>query len=98
LFSNFGADVDLAAPGVDIRSTVPRGTCPMCDPTGYNFSSGTSMAAPHVTGAAALYLATHPGASPTQVKTALRNVREDIPLPNDPDGINEGVLYVGTNF
>jgi subtilisin family serine protease len=57
--------------------------------------NGTSMASPHVAGAAALYLATHPGASPAQVKSELINSRERIALPGDPDGIAEGVLYVG---
>jgi subtilisin family serine protease len=44
------------------------------------------MAAPHVAGAAALYLAAHPGAAPAQVRTALLDSRELIA------GINEGVL------
>ena len=94
-FSNFGAEINIAAPGVDILSTVPTGPCELCDPSGYKRLNGTSMASPHVAGAAALYLATHPGASPAQVKTELINSRERIALPGDPDGIAEGVLYVG---
>ncbi|MCC6167020.1 MAG: S8 family serine peptidase [Caldilineaceae bacterium] len=53
-FSNFGNWVDIAAPGVNILSTVPTGSCPICDPSGYATISGTSMATPHVTGAVAL--------------------------------------------
>ena len=53
-FSNFGDWVDCAAPGVAIIATVPTGTCPLCDATGYRNLSGTSMAAPHVAGLAAL--------------------------------------------
>src|SRR5829696_8740750 len=87
-FSNFGADVDIAAPGVDILSTI-RG--------GYARGYGTSMASPHVAGAAALFLAKHPGATPVEVKIYLRRNREAVALPRDPDGINEGVLDVGTH-
>ncbi len=63
-FSNYGAGVDLIAPGVCITSTWKGG--------GYNTTSGTSMASPHVTGAAALYLSDHPGASPAAVASALK--------------------------
>ena len=53
-FSNFGATtVDLAAPGVDILSTMPGGS--------YGLNSGTSMAAPHVAGVLALVRDLHPG-------------------------------------
>ncbi|MEK7790628.1 MAG: S8 family serine peptidase, partial [Deltaproteobacteria bacterium] len=47
-FSNFGSAVDVAGPGVDILSTLPRGL--------YGKKSGTSMAAPHGTGVVALHL------------------------------------------
>ena len=63
-FSNFGADVDLIAPGVCIISSAPNG--------GLATFSGTSMASPHVAGAAALYKANNPDATPAQVKAALQ--------------------------
>ncbi|MPY55337.1 S8 family peptidase [Streptomyces acidicola] len=66
-FSNWGSSLDLFAPGVAITSASHRSD------TGKATFDGTSMAAPHVTGAAALYLADHRGATPAQVSQALVN-------------------------
>lgn len=63
-FSNHGVgSVDLAAPGVDIFSTAPN--------AGYMTLSGTSMATPHVAGAAALLKSAHPQFGATAIKTLL---------------------------
>ena len=59
-FSNYGDVVDISAPGVDIYSTFKSNS--------YTKLTGTSMAAPHVAGAAALYKSSHPEASPQDVK------------------------------
>ena len=64
-FSNYGSVVDLYAPGVDITSAWGTGD------TATDTISGTSMATPHVAGAAALYLAGHPDATPEEVADAL---------------------------
>ena len=88
-FSNYGADVDIIAPGVCIESTWMNG--------GYNTISGTSMASPHVAGGAALYAATHPSATPAQVKAALQSAgTTDWSNADDPDGTKEKLLNVAT--
>ena len=63
-FSNYGpTTVDIGAPGAGIWSTTAYNI--------YESYSGTSMATPHVTGAAALYASTHPGATAAAIKNAL---------------------------
>ncbi|MBI3924188.1 MAG: S8 family serine peptidase [Armatimonadetes bacterium] len=71
-FSNYGATtVDLAAPGVDILSTVPGG--------GYGNMSGTSMATPHVAGVAGLIAAAYPDATNEQIKSRLMAGADPVP-------------------
>lgn len=70
-FSNYGATVvDLGAPGSGVWSTVPKSSKGKLV-SGYASYSGTSMAAPHVSGAAALYAAYHPGSSAAQIRAAI---------------------------
>lgn len=70
-FSNYGATtVDLAAPGSGIWSTVPKSSRGNVG-SGYASYNGTSMATPHVTGAAVLYAARHGGGTAAQIKDAI---------------------------
>jgi len=70
-FSNYGAtSVDIGAPGSGILSTVPKSSKGKVV-SGYASYNGTSMATPHVSGAAALYAAAHPGATAAQIKAAI---------------------------
>ncbi len=89
-FSNYGNPVDIGAPGVNIYSTWLK--------SGYKTISGTSMASPHVAGAAALYIATHAGASWTQVRDALVSAGEALGAGHtDPGGLHpEPVLRADT--
>jgi serine protease len=66
-FSNWGNCVDIFAPGSSIRSAWHTSN------TAANTISGTSMAAPHVAGVAALFLANNPSATPAQVENAIYN-------------------------
>ncbi len=73
-FSNWGRCIDIFAPGVNIRSAWYK---PRVNPDGtvdkdvQNVAAGTSFAAPHVAGVFALYLETHPSATPAEVRNAV---------------------------
>ena len=96
-FSNYGVDVDLIAPGVCIYSTLPIDGAMLGSSGGYGTLTGTSFAAPHVAGAAALYLNTHPGTSPSQVRDALvGSGTTDWNNVDDPDGIKEPLCSVAS--
>lgn len=75
-FSNYGQkSVHLMAPGVEIYSTYPRGDG---SASGYNFMSGTSMAAPHVSGIVALLLSNEPSLTPQEVRDRLINTSQPL--------------------
>jgi subtilisin family serine protease len=75
-FSNFGGNVDVCAPGVNIFSSLPDDT--------HGFLDGTSMAAPHVTGLAALVWSAAPGLTGAQVRRIIEDTCDDV------DGLNPG--------
>ncbi|NLP51079.1 S8 family serine peptidase [Bacillus sp. RO1] len=82
--NNYDIKPDVIAPGVDIISTMPFDTWEPQEgqPHDYTYAyqsmSGTSMAAPHVTGIAALVLAANPDYKPADIKTALMNTAKDV--------------------
>jgi serine protease len=75
-YSNFGPLIDVAAPGGDfanaILSTLGQGESPDIQ-VGYNYLTGTSMAAPHVSGVIALMKAVNPGLTPAQFDALLQS-------------------------
>jgi subtilisin family serine protease len=81
-FANWGAaSVDLAAPGVFILSTVPMAGAAYSDPSGYAWADGTSLAAAHVSGAAALLRARFPEITSQQIKDRLMGSVDRMTIP-----------------
>ena len=86
-------DPDLVAPGVNIFSAGYGSGSGEAEHTGFGQASGTSMAAPHVTGSAAVLKQLHPDWTPAQIKSALMNTA-NINLA-DYDGSEVGILDYG---
>jgi PKD repeat protein len=89
-FSNWGATVDIAAPGVCIYSTYPL------EKGSFNTISGTSMASPHVAGAAAL-LASN-GLTPAEIRAALVSKGNLNWVDDSGDGIKERLLDISNGI
>ncbi|MFF9453594.1 S8 family peptidase [Streptomyces flaveolus] len=86
-FSNYGTCVDIFAPGSSITSLG------YSSDTTTAVKSGTSMATPHVAGAAALYLATHPTASPATVTAAIKSAATSGAVTSPGTGSPNLLLY-----
>ena len=85
-FSNYGSVVDIAAPGVDINSSVPRRQ----SASGYCLSSGTSMSTPHVSACAAMLLDEFSALSPSEVERRLTQAAQV------PQGWNQAAHSYGS--
>jgi subtilisin family serine protease len=89
-FSNFGKCVDIFAPGLDITSAWWSST------TASSTLSGTSMATPHVTGAAALILAGDPEATPAEVTAAMTGAATTGVVTSPGTGSPNRLLFTAT--
>lgn len=69
-YSNFGSSLDISAPGEEIRSCWLDGK--------YATASGTSMAAPHISAAAAMYRLMNPSMTPAKTETMVRTYAKDL--------------------
>jgi subtilisin family serine protease len=95
-FSNFGPEIDVAAPGVLIISTVPTwfwgpGSFP------YAWGDGTSQASPHVAGLAALIKSVKPNLSAAQIMNVIRYSADDVNFVNNL-GIDDYIGYGRINM
>ncbi|MEU9147128.1 S8 family peptidase [Streptomyces sp. NPDC048349] len=89
-YSNYGSILDIFAPGSSITSSWGTGD------TATNTISGTSMASPHVAGAAALYLSQNPASTPVQVRDGLVSASTPNVVTSPGTGSPNRLLNVGT--
>jgi len=85
--SNFGPEIDVFAPGVDITSAFIGG------PNSTSVMSGTSMAAAHVTGLVACFLSLHPVAEPAAIKSHILNLATNGALSGLPRGTSNVLVF-----
>ncbi len=83
-FSNYGSDLDIMAPGVQVYSTQGGGS--------YQYLSGTSAAAPHVASVAALMISVNPALTPEDVARILNQTARDISRSGWDTGTGWGVV------
>ncbi len=83
-FSCQGPEVEVVAPGVNVNSTIPNNN--------YGYSSGTSMATPHISGALALMLSYDPTLNNTGARMILQQTAEDLYTPDRDDVYGFGLI------
>jgi len=83
-FSQRNDQVEISAPGVSVRSTVPGGK--------YDRFDGTSMATPHVAGVAALVWSNFPEKSAVEIRSSLQNTAKDLGLPGRDNSYGYGLV------
>jgi len=95
-FSQRNSMVDIAGPGVDVRSTLPMTSpCEVCYSIGsfeYGSISGTSMACPHVAGVAALLMSFQPSASAIEIQQAMIDSARDLGTAGRDDSYGYGLV------
>jgi serine protease len=95
-FSQSNHRVDLAAPGVDVLSLLPKGDCTICEATGatngYGITSGSSMATPHAAGVAALLWSFKPEATAEEILTAMELSATDLGSPGHDTKYGHGLV------
>lgn len=97
-FSQWGPEVDVAAPGVDIVSTCPTSVAfftSFCTGEPYGVGNGTSFATPIVSGLAALLLSQQPNLTNEDVRQRIRATARDLPDEDQMNWDGAGIIDVG---